>query len=340
MSQFKKYPLFTLIAITAVCSVGTLSMMGCAGSKNLALSDLETRLLEQDDQITELKSSLADRDAKMATLSEQITSTEDARQQAYTEMERMRAQDTNTDVGLLPPASPGECYTRVFVPAEYSQVSEQVLVKDASSRYETKSARYEWVEEQVLVQEASTRLEEIPARYEWTEEQILVKAAHTVWKKGRGPVERIDQSTGEIMCLVEVPAEYRTVRKQVLVEKASTRVVQIPAVYETVKVQKLVAPAHEELIEIPAEYSSVTRWVKTSDGYMEWRQVMCETNLSYNHVRQIQKALHDAGHHPGPIDGVIGYQTLAAVESYQQQKGLAVGGLTHETVSSLGVKLL
>lgn len=42
-------------------------------------------------------------------------------------------------------------------------------------------------------------------------------------EKGRGPVEKLDQATGEIMCLVEVPAEYRTVTKRVQVSPPGAR---------------------------------------------------------------------------------------------------------------------
>ena len=74
-----------------------------------------------------------------------------------------------------------------------------------------------------------------PPVYENVTERILVKPAYTTWKKGRGPIEKINQATGEIMCLVEVPAEYRTVTKRVLKTPAGTKKVTIPAVYKTVK---------------------------------------------------------------------------------------------------------
>ena len=83
---------------------------------------------------------------------------------------------------------------------------EKVLVKEASERIEIIPAQYEWVEERVLVEAASSRLVEVPAKYAWQEERVVVKPAHTVWKKGNGPIEKVDNITGEIMCLVEVPA--------------------------------------------------------------------------------------------------------------------------------------
>jgi len=285
---------------------------------------------------------------------------------------------------LLPPnAKPGECYARLYIPptyktvsetmlrrgagerleiipAKYEWVEEQVLVSAASHRLEVVPAQYEWVEERVLVKEASSRMEEVPAKYEWQEETILVRPAETVWKKGRGPVEKMDNATGEIMCLVEIPAVYKTVKKKVMVTPPTTReivipaeyetvkqkivakpptkrTIEIPAVYKTVKVKKMVAVPKEIIIAIPAEYQTVTKTELVTEGRMEWREILCETNVSADFIKKFQIALKKAGHNPGPIDGVIGSETVAAMKAYQKEKGLAVGALTYNTIQSLGI---
>ncbi|MEZ5934243.1 MAG: caspase family protein [Alphaproteobacteria bacterium] len=42
-------------------------------------------------------------------------------------------------------------------------------------------------------------------------------------------------------------------------------------------------------------------------------------------IRVVQKALADAGFEPGPVDGVMGGRTQAAIESYRRQQGLDEG---------------
>ncbi len=286
---------------------------------------------------------------------------------------------------LLPPnAKAGECYARVLTPATYRTETKEVIKKEAGYRIEVSQPTYEWDTERVLVKEESEVAELVPARYEWrTEsilvkdaqeklktipaiyenktEKILVKAAYTTWKKGRGPIEKLDNSTGEIMCLVEIPAEYRTVTSKVLVTPARTEKITIPAVYKdikrkvmvegptmvkrtipavykTVKVKKIATPGKERRIEIPAVYQTVSNRVKLTDSFLEWRSILCETNTTGTVVRDIQRALSAAGHNPGPIDGVIGSETMRAVKSYQRAKNLAVGQLTFETLKSLGVR--
>ena len=283
-----------------------------------------------------------------------------------------------------PNAQPGECYARVFVPATYETDTETVVTRQASERVEVIPAKYEWVnekilsrevseklvvvpatydwvEEKVLVKPASHRLVEVAAKYEWTSEKILDKPAHTIWKKGAGPVQKIDHATGEIMCLVEVPATYKVLKKRILKEGATTRKVEIPAEYKVVKRRIVKTPPTTRKIEIPAEYKSVrvrrlvteaqekripipqqskqiTKRKKVTEGRLAWEAVLCRTNMSPGMITNLQRSLLRAGHNPGPIDGVIGTQTLAAIRSFQSAKNLSRGGLTMETLRALGVK--
>ncbi len=286
---------------------------------------------------------------------------------------------------MLPPqAKPGECYARAWVPPKYKTITEKVLKKEASSRYVVIPAKYKTVKKRLLVKEAYEKLKVVPATYKWVEERVLVKPAgekivtipakyetvtekvldkpaHTVWKKGRGPIQRIDQATGEIMCLVEVPATYKTITRKVLKSPATTKTIKTPAVYKTVKkrvvdkpehtvsvkvpaqyktitVTELVSPPQTKTIEIPAVYSTVTRQEKISDGHMEWRSILCQTNMTRSRIAQIQRALKAKGFDPGPIDGVIGSETMAAVNAFQRKNNLPVDKyLNIATVKALGV---
>jgi hypothetical protein len=287
---------------------------------------------------------------------------------------------------LLPPnAKAGECYTRIYVPPQYETKTEELVVADGTEHVEVVPAEFKWVEKKVLVKEESEKvevipatfttvteevvvtpetavLEVIPAEYETVEEKVLIREAYTTWKTGRGPIQKIDASTGEIMCLVEVPAEYKvvkrrklvkpaetrtvlqpavlkTVEKQVVDKPAETKVTKVPAEYITVKVQELVTEARPERSPIPAEVVEVERIVKIADGGLEWKQILCETNMTREVVANIQNALKEQGVYRGPIDGSIGPMTMNAVRAYQKSKNLASGQLTMETLDALGVKL-
>jgi hypothetical protein len=327
----------------------------------------------------------------------------------------------------LDAAKPGMCFHEHYRPARYETVEQQVLVSDADTRVKVSAPKYRWVEKRVMVSEPSYRIEKVPAVYEWTEEKVIDTPAHTTWKKGTGPIQKIDEATGEIMCLVEVPATYKIVRKRVLKTPATTRKVEIPAKYKTIKVRELVQDAevakqeiparyktikikrmvsgpefvwhevhqHGEptstrtgnkicLTEIPAQYKTVTRRVLKSpattrkveipavyktvkvrklvaepqvkhipipakyktvthrelakEGYMEWRSILCKTNMTGTRITQIQRALKREGYDPGPIDGVIGRQTIAAINAFERAKGLPVDKYINiKTLNALGV---
>jgi peptidoglycan hydrolase-like protein with peptidoglycan-binding domain len=56
-------------------------------------------------------------------------------------------------------------------------------------------------------------------------------------------------------------------------------------------------------------------------------------------VREVQQALQQKGHDVGPIDGVMGPKTSAALREFQQAEGLkASGRLDRQTLSALGVQ--
>jgi len=290
------------------------------------------------------------------------------------------------DISLYPPdAKPGECYAKVLVPSKYDTVSEKVVKREASEKVTVIPAKFEWVEERVLSKEASETFTVVPAEYRWVEERVMVEPAstrlvsvpavydtvtervldrpeQTSWKKGRGPIEKIDNTTGEILCLVVEPATFKTITRTVVKTPASTRSVDVPAVFKTVRkqvvdkpaevkkstqpatfntirVRKMVEPAREQRVNVPAEFQTVTKRVKVGSERLSWQPILCETNVTQDIIANLQQALKAKGFNPGDIDGVLGSSTLSAVEGYQRSAGLARGGVTMETLDSLSVKL-
>ena len=119
------------------------------------------------------------------------------------------------------------------LPARYEKAQETVIVTPASKKYRTIPAQYETVTEKQLVRPAYVRTDTIPATYDITEEKVLVKAAYKTWKPGKMTnIQRVDEN-GQILCLVDVPAEYKTVTKREQRTQEQTRNIQVPAEYST-----------------------------------------------------------------------------------------------------------
>ena len=364
------------------------SLGACAPQRTASMEQAKVAQLQaQTDELAQQKAALASRadqlEKENAQMQEQLRTAQQTVAQSQPATEA--APQATAEEMLLPPqAEPGQCFARIFIPptyqtvtekvlkraasermavipAKYETTTEQVLTKEASERLEVVPATYAWEEEKVMVEPAKTHLVQVPAVYETVSEKMLVKPAHTVWKKGTGPIQRINEATGEIMCLVDVPAEYRTVskvvmktppttrteetpaisktiKKQVMVTPPTTKVVKIPAEYRTVEVTKLVEPAREVRVPIPEEYQTVTKQERVTDGKMQWREILCKTNMTTTKISEIQGALQQAGYDPGPIDGVVGPLTMRAVNNFQKEKNLVVSEyLTINTVKALGV---
>ena len=321
-------------------------------------------------------------------------------------------------------AQPSQCFSEYYIPAKFETTEKEVLVKEEAEQITVAEAQYEQTEETVMVKASTKDKVLTEAEYEVIEEQVMVEPAKAVWKKGTGPITRIDNSTGDIMCLVQIPAKYKTIKKTVLKSAAAIQDVEVPAEsiivpvsrlvsdssadrstlpaefskvevttkvadaafiwrnaevagegkatgnticlkeipavfksvkkqvidapatvkeekvpaqYKTVKVRNVSAEAEEKRTLIPAVFSTVEKREKKSSERLEWRRVLCETNMTRDTNKQIQQVLKDSGYYNGPIDGSIGRGTLLSVEKYQKDNDLPTGGLTIQMLEKMGI---
>jgi len=292
-----------------VAAVAALALSGCAQKKvcsEQVPQKVVAKVDKRDAEIRALQAELAQaraKSAKVVTVTKTVKGPND----------------------LYPPnAEPGKCYARVLIPAKYEIKTEKVLVKEPGEKVTVIPAKYGWKTEKVLVKEASEKivpvppvyktvtekilvkpatekLIKVPAKYKTVTEKILVKPATTTWRKGStGKCTKVDQATGEVMCLVElppvyktitkkvlvtpatvkrvpVPAVYKTITKRVVAKPATTKVVPIPALYKTVKVKTIIQPAQTKKTPIPPVYKTVTKKVKVSDPVLKWKEVKCRS---------------------------------------------------------------
>ncbi len=379
------------IGALASAAVIAASMSACstAGKMKDGVTGTAAKVMDGgDDAMSEKSKMLESQAASLEARAAELDKRESMLAEKSSAMAAVSATPAGSNYGagdLLPPgAKPGQCFTRLWVPPQYQTLSERmlveeegerieiipakfkttkkrVLVKEASEKLVTVPATFKTVKERVLVKQATKKISQISSVYETVSERVMDKPAHTTWKKGTGPIQKIDETTGEIMCLVEVPATFKTVKKRVLKKPASTTVqdipavydtveksviatppttrkVAIPAVYKTITVTEEASPPKERRIKIPAKYATVTKRKLVKDGMMDWREILCDTNMTRDRISAIQTALKSAGHNPGTIDGVIGGDTMKAVNAFQRKKGLPVDRyLNIATVQALGV---
>jgi hypothetical protein len=150
----------------------------------------------------------------------------------------------------------------VVTPAKYETKTVQKLLKEATVRYEIVPATYEWVEEEVQVKSAGETLSVSQASYKTVTEKVLVKEAHKEWHKidcdEQGVIISRRESKDDCYHLIEVPAQYQTVTKQVLTNDGAESKGTTAAQTQKIKVQKVKTPSEVKKVEVPAEYQTVT----------------------------------------------------------------------------------
>lgn len=189
--------------------------------------------------------------------------------------------------GELPPdARPGQCFAKCLIPDEYETVTDQILLKEESSKLSITPATYSTIEEtvmvkdgynvlkvvpptyttvteEVMVKEASSKLVVTPAVYETISEQVLVSPATTKWVRGKATPDCVSSNPDDcrVWCLKEIPAEYRTVNRKVVQTPPVISEVAIPAQYKTIKRTVVQTPAQVVESSVDPQYKTVTKQV-------------------------------------------------------------------------------
>jgi len=234
-----------------------------------------------------------------------------------------------------PVARPGQCFARVLVPAQFETYQERVEVAPPRHEVHVTAAVFQWDERQevvipehlerhvipptyreitetVVVRPASVREDYVPPVFGTQMRQVVVRPAHTEWRRrlvgpdGPLPADTATDSdldaraeaTGEIVCLVEVPAEVETVPQTVQIQPGHTVEVPIPAetrqitrevvdqpehevdtvvpaVYRTVRYRRLVTPERTDVIDTPPLFETRERRRLVVPVHREWRLITC-----------------------------------------------------------------
>jgi len=329
----------------------------------------------------------------------------------------------------LAKVKPGMCFYEHYKPATLKKNMEKVLISEETETLEVVPASFTAGKKEIMIRPKSNKYLTTPASFKTEQIKILIEPAKSVWKKGKGLVEKVDNVTGEIMCRVEIPAVYKEFSKKIVDKPAVATLIPVPqtmksfdtsmlekdaqevrkpvpatyetietfetigepayswaenapgdvaklgehtgkviclketpaviktfeqtlvktpgrfeakkmeAVHEDIAVKKLETEAVITKTPVPAKNQTFTKTVKVADARLEWRPVLCETNVSTEAITSIQKALSERGYETGKTPGVIDQDMFNAIEKFQKDENLAQGGLTLSTIKALGLEL-
>ncbi|MDO5691449.1 MAG: peptidoglycan-binding domain-containing protein [Pseudomonadota bacterium] len=184
--------------------------------------------------------------------------------------QRLRAEAT-TKVQTLPPVMQTvvdqvevrpATVRKVEVPAAYEIVTEQVKISEPYREWRRGRA---WVAQAVEVVPVRGFVVDPSGEFKGykVDGRSLVPAAsggasRGVLDTGMTPSDNT-QLEDDVWCLVEVPAQYQAVTRQVLKAPATTSDVAVPAEYKSVTRQAVVREGITRTVHVPAQYHSVYR---------------------------------------------------------------------------------
>lgn len=245
-------------------------------------------------------------------------------------------------------------------PAKLARTQESIIVREGGTTYRIEPPVYKEVKEKVLVKPEIRRTIAVPPVYEERNETVVVEAERTVLEPCRIPgLDARIEPSARPLCARTIPAKTRTIKRQVLLQAATTREEVIPAEYREITRWVLDRPARAVPIEVspttaqvpvlviseperveekpqPSQIAELMRTLYEGEPRVALRQAVCNDAITPELVKRVQEKLSEADFDPGPHDGKLGPRTTRALVTYQRENGLASGALTFETLQHMG----
>lgn len=236
--------------------------------------------------------------------------------------------DTNPNSGNLPSdPQKGECYLHEWTPPTFEDGSTTVITKDGFTSYNVVPVQSEVIEKTVQISDPYAKFVVTGPVFE-DRVEIVNLVEGNAWSLGKCG------DAGEVACYNTV-TDLQEVEVQRLVSDSSAVTEHIEAKTMTYNYTQITDPGSiTELIADPITKEITTR-VVTNPGEMAWVLNGC-AGIG---IKAVQQALADNGYDVGPIDGVVGVKTKAAIIKYKEDNNLVVNDdINDELNTALGLK--
>lgn len=177
------------------------------------------------------------------------------------------------------------------IPAVFETVTVQELVKETYKVTKVIPATYKTETYTKMVKPGYATYAKKPAKYKAEDETIETAPSNTKWVKNRseGNCLSADPEDCMIWCLVEVPAEFKTVTKQInvgcedgwmLKGDDCVKATKVDAVHKTYTKKVIATPARVEYTDVPAKYKTRTYQKLVSNARVE-EQIIAPVNKEW-----------------------------------------------------------
>ncbi|MCB9331892.1 MAG: peptidoglycan-binding protein [Lewinellaceae bacterium] len=190
----------------------------------------------------------------------------------------------NAQPGDLPDARAGKCYAKCLVHDKFETITEQLMLKPASSEMTVVPATFETITAQYATRESYLRLIAEPPVFETVEEKILIAPAGQ--KVNPGSYEAVEEQVllkPATKYFVVSEAQLETVQEPIEIEQAYMQLEALPRIFEPVLERVEVRPPTTRwvrkkadrdclsadpddcfvwcMVEVPAQYQMIYRQV-------------------------------------------------------------------------------
>ncbi len=229
------------------------------------------------------------------------------------------------------------CLTEI--PTTYKKITKRIVLEPAVKKTVSVKPKFKTVKVQELLTPAIQKKIPVPAKYQTIISKKQISNSKHYWTDASGEnLPTRYHSECDKICLVETPAKYKRVAKQVVVTPASSKIVKTPPQYKIVKIKKIEKEASFKKVVIPAEYITVRTERERTKGFAKWMPMICENMMTPKLIKKIQKALEAQGFYHGIVDGQKSLELKKAVRDYQRANGLTVTNkISIETMKALNI---
>ena len=227
----------------------------------------------------------------------------------------------------------------VEVPVTYKTITKRIVLEPSVKKVVSVKPIVQTVYTQEMVTPPIQKKIQVPAKYQTVVQRRKISEEKHYWTDAsmQNSTTRYRSECDKI-CLVETPAKYKTIAKKIVVKPATIKKIKTPPQYKMVKVKKIEKKASFKKVVVPAEYITIRTEKERTKGFAKWVPMVCESTMTSNLIRKIQRALKFQGFYNGVVDGKMSLELKKAVRAYQRAKGLLVTNkISIETMEALEI---
>ena len=269
----------------------------------------------------------------------------------------------------------GDCYAFMYYPDIYvTPDGKQYEVFTKKKKYSNSVATcikkdtiiektpLKWIQKSNLKLPKGVKLLDPVYKEITTYKEIIPASVRWVFKKGDANCLSINLEFAQVVCLVEVPAQYYKQITAYEMTKPPRKIIKKDTITLTNSEHfEYYWEASETKIHTRcSEYTHKKGVVKYVDTFYcaqtlpkdavlvqkgsisDWKKVICGGCSSYagnQRVAAVQKSLKAKGYYKGKIDNVMNKKTKKAALRFQKDKNLPIGTLDLQTLKALGIEL-